>query len=423
MMKNNLFFPLFVVLGYFSLSSCLVLAEETRSPIRFNKNFPGGAIGTIEMVGDDDFRCRVEGQYNQFGRNRQPTWFYFRLDDVRDRTVTIRLTGLNGEYNNRPTRSNWSRDCPVVSADNSHWEHVTDFHWDAEASEYVFTLQPKTNSLWIAYIPPYVASHLERLLRETESSPYTLTEVIGKTLQQRDILLMTVTDFNVPDDTKKHYWVVARLHAWEAFTSYVAEGLVRFLIDEKNPQAARIRQEAIVRVVIMADPDGCEAGMVRFNLNGFDLNRSWAAIDLRSKQSLRDRSEVWYLKKAIVAAHREKPIDVLFNLHDHQTGYDLLETSGDGENYLAWYQSFEEKMEDAPRFLTNPKTRNKIRTARESASPIAGSAGELWNEYGIPHVLVEYNINRKSDTDYFLSIEDSLINGQRLILSTHFALP
>ena len=39
--------------------------------ITFNKNFEGGALGKIESVGATEFRCHVEGQSDERGRNRQ----------------------------------------------------------------------------------------------------------------------------------------------------------------------------------------------------------------------------------------------------------------------------------------------------------------------------------------------------------------
>ena len=46
------------------------LAQE-KSAITFNKNFEGGALGKIEKLGDAQFRCHVEGQHDEHGRNRQ----------------------------------------------------------------------------------------------------------------------------------------------------------------------------------------------------------------------------------------------------------------------------------------------------------------------------------------------------------------
>ncbi len=395
---------------YFLLTH--LLSAQELEPIRFNTNFPGAAIGKIEALETDSFRCFVDGQYNQYGRNRQPTWFYFRIDGGQGRKITIALTNFDGEYNNHRASQVLNRDCPVFSYDNVNWQLFPEAKWNQETKELVFSFTPKGNSIWIAYTPPYVPEQADRFYKEIENSPRTLVEVIGKSLKQNDIKMVTITDFNVPDVEKRHVWVVARLHAWEAMTSYIAEGLVRFLLDSNSSIANEICKKTIVRVVLMPDPDGCDRGMIRYNLNGFDLNRSWHKIDIRSAESLKNRPEVWYLKKAILSANALKPIDVVLNLHDHQTGFDLLETSGDGEEYLCWYRQFRDKMENPPLFKTHPKQRERIFTSRQIQD--FGSMDEIWAEYGIRHILIEYNINKKEGTEYFLNLKDCYTNGANL---------
>src|SRR4051794_35735352 len=68
-------------------------------PIVFNTNFEGASIGKIEQLGVSTFRCHVKGQSNEFGRNRQASWYYFRMDGVKGLDLTITLTDFVGEYN------------------------------------------------------------------------------------------------------------------------------------------------------------------------------------------------------------------------------------------------------------------------------------------------------------------------------------
>ncbi|MDO5580383.1 MAG: M14-type cytosolic carboxypeptidase [Planctomycetia bacterium] len=397
----------FLFLMFFS---ALCFAQE--EPIRFNSNFPGGAIGRIDLVSENNYRLYVDGQYNQYGRNRQPTWFYFRIDGGKDRKITLALTNFDGEYNNRKAQQRLVRDCPVCSTDNIHWEHIP-AQWDENTLALTFTVVPKADSVWIAYIPPYLPDRADKVLEEANRSDRALVEVYGKSIKGNDLKMITLTDPAIPDKDKKHIWIVSRLHSWESLTSWVGEGAIRFLIDPKSEEAAGICKKAIIRIILIGDPDGCDRGMIRFNLNGYDLNRSWPLIDLRSKASLRDRPEAWYLKKTLAAANAVHPVDVVLNLHNHQTGFDLIETDGDGEDYLRWFRSFQKKMEDPPYFKTSVKQRERICKSREPKK--FGSMDEIWSELGIRHVLVEYNINRKEGTDYFLTEKDALQNGKKLI--------
>src|SRR6266498_2467762 len=85
-----------------TLAALLTATAQDKPVITFNKNFEGGALGKIEKLGDAQFRCFVEGQHDEHGRNRQANWYYFRMEGVQGRDVTLTLTDFIGEYNAKP---------------------------------------------------------------------------------------------------------------------------------------------------------------------------------------------------------------------------------------------------------------------------------------------------------------------------------
>src|SRR5688572_13652274 len=130
-------------------------AATTVKPILFNTAFESGSIGVIEKIGDDEYRLHVRGQQDARGRNRQATWFYFRMEDVADRDLTIRLASFRGEYNERPSTpaGAWLR--PVFSLDGEKWQHFKEAGWDDEKAELTLKVRVPANRVWIAHIPPY----------------------------------------------------------------------------------------------------------------------------------------------------------------------------------------------------------------------------------------------------------------------------
>src|SRR5207253_10706615 len=92
-----------------------------------------------------------------------------------------------------------------------------------------------------------------------------------------------------------------------------------------DPKAAELRRRVIFRFTPMVDVDGCAAGQVRFNANGYDVNRHWSQVDLRDKKYLALMPEIWYTKKAIVGSGR---IDLLVNMHNTETA-EYLDTQAD----------------------------------------------------------------------------------------------
>src|SRR5262245_6463250 len=196
-------------------------AAAAARPVLFNPAFESGSIGLIEQLGDNEYRLHVRGQQDSRGRNRQATWFFFRMDDVAGRDLTIRLAAFRGEYNERPSTpaGAWMR--PVFSVDGEHWEHIKDAAWDATQAELTLKVKTPANRIWIAHIPPYPHSRLLALLESIKRSPNAQVEVIGETVLGRPLHLVTVTNFARPESEKKIVWLQARQHAWECGTSFL----------------------------------------------------------------------------------------------------------------------------------------------------------------------------------------------------------
>src|SRR4051812_49557454 len=77
-------------------------AVPTEKPVLFNTAFESGSIGLIEKLSETEFRLHIRGQQDSRGRNRQATWFYFRMDDVAGGGITPHPTALKGEDNHKP---------------------------------------------------------------------------------------------------------------------------------------------------------------------------------------------------------------------------------------------------------------------------------------------------------------------------------
>jgi murein tripeptide amidase MpaA len=244
-------------------------------------DFEGGKVEKVERVSETHLRCAVPGESDQDKRNRQPSWFYFRLDGVAGKDLTIDLTDLAGEYNYRRHNGAGLRNMrPVYSYDDRTWHHFDASEWNEKASTIRIRLRPTANRVWIARQPPYTDQHLKRLIAGIRQHPHFRETIVGKTVEGRPMLLLTITNPEVADSSKKVIWLMARQHSWESGTSWVAEGALRFLLSD-DPEAARLRDGYIFKVFPLADPDGVCRGGVRFNKHGYDLNRNWDTVDAR----------------------------------------------------------------------------------------------------------------------------------------------
>jgi murein tripeptide amidase MpaA len=280
-------------------------------------SFEGGNLGRVERLAPDHLRCAVSGQADQNHRNRQANWYYFRLENLPQQEIQIDFVDLVGEYNFRPGTHAVSRNTrPVFSYDDRTWTHFSDSEtsWDDKEIRLTLRFKPARPTMWIAQMAPYTKRDLDRLL--SEACPCLKRETVGRSAHGREISLLTITDPAVPNTGKRVVWLMTRQHAWEAGTSWAAEGAVRFLVSN-NAEAARIRRTTIFKILPIFDPDGAAEGAVRFNANGYDNNRNWDAIDPKLMP------EIAAVRRAVLAwLDAGQRLDILLAIHnDESTDY------------------------------------------------------------------------------------------------------
>ncbi|WP_406694164.1 M14-type cytosolic carboxypeptidase [Singulisphaera sp. Ch08] len=402
---------LFPRLAWATFAAAWMLALAGAAPedsrIRFSTNFEGGSLGTIEAVSETEFRCHVKGQQDEHGRNRQASWFSFRIDGARGRDLTIVMTDFVGEYNEKPGACPMGPEIiPVFSNDGVSWSGIPDVSWDERTKEATLRIRPERNSIWIAHQQPYTPRQLSQLLEQVDRADDARIEVIGRTAQGRDLHLVTVTSEDVPDRDKVTVWLQARQHAWESGTSYVMEGALRFVTSD-DPKALALRKKAIFKFTPMVDPDGSATGQVRFNANGFDVNRHWDEVDLRRKRDLRLMPEIWYVKKAISSyVDTGRTIDLMVNLHNTETG-EYIQTHAGDDAARARVVKFSDRLIQETAFQPS---HGPILGAKQD-----GTANVLHAQKGILIMLMELRIAKDPRTGKPPTAADRLDFGTRLI--------
>jgi hypothetical protein len=329
------------------------------------------------------------------------------MDGVANQDITLTLTDLVGEYDDKPGACAMNADTvPVFREDGEHWQHFPSMVWDESSKEATITIRPATDRIWIAHIPPYTHSRLLRTLDQIGRRPTARVEVIGKTVQGRELHLVTVTNFEKPDQDKRTVWLQARQHAWEAATSYVMEGALEFITSDE-PIARELRDKVVFFFTPMVDPDGCASGAVRFNVNGYDVNRHWDEVDLRTKSHIDRMPEIWYVKKAILGiVDSGRHIDLFLNLHNTESAEYLATESSDAPS-RARIDGFFEQLVATTSFDPGERPRFNERPDH--------TANSLYRERGIPVVLMEQRIGTSKKLNRRLIVADRLAFGKELI--------
>ena len=387
------------------LLSCFLLSSPLLAQIKIQTDFEGGRLGTLEKVSPTHFRCAVAGESDAQNRNRQASWYYFKVENAKGKTLTLDLTDLVGEYNYKPgSHAITSQTRPVVSYDNATWRHLTDEEvlWDAEKVELSIKLKPEKNTLWVAHQPPYTTAHLTRLLQSYASNPNLTTRSLGQTPKGRPIPLLTITNAQIPTEKKKVVWLMARQHAWEAGTSWVMEGVIKHLLE--SDEGKKMLDRVVFQLIPMADPDGVARGGVRFNQFGHDLNRNWDLVKPA------EMPEIQAEKKDITDwLARGNRIDFFLTLHNTEAA-DYVQGPDVPVGRKFW-----QEMAESTSFESSEGLRPM------PASTTLGQPGRmtvnqaLWAEGQVPAYLMELKVEKVSKLDGRRLVPDWLLLGPGLV--------
>src|SRR5205823_4103807 len=135
-------------------------------------------------------------------------------------------------------------------------------NWDPHEPHLTVTFTPEGDHIWIAHVPPYTNKNLAAFLDQFKASTFLERRSVGRTVEKREVPLLTITTPKVAEEKKTVIWLMFRQHAWETGSSWAAEGAIRFLLSN-DERAVTIRDQVIFKIFPIADPDGVARGGVR----------------------------------------------------------------------------------------------------------------------------------------------------------------
>ena len=389
----------------------IFLVPALAAAATIHTDFEGGCLGRIQKVSDTHFRLGAKGESDQDGRNRQANWYYFRVDDAGSRELTLDIVDLAGEYNYQPNRGAITKDTPpVISYDRRTWTHLDTFTYDPAEPRLTLHITPQHAQFWIAHVPPYTALELNRLRADAIRHPISTSRSSARPWAAATSLLWTVSTPPITKD-RPTIWLMFRQHSWETGSSWAGEGAVRALLRD-NAEARRLRQSAVWKIFPLCDPDGVARGGVRFNANGYDLNRNWDVEDPRKMPEIaaqRDAVRAWIRDGHTIALY--------FSLHNTETGEYLEgppQKGGDGK-----FQPLAERLFQILSTETTFAPTTPLRYADTTTT--AGMTGRmtvvqgLYRDFKIPTFLMEQRISRNPKLGHLPEIPDRMAFGAQLV--------
>ncbi|MBW7874705.1 MAG: carboxypeptidase family protein [Candidatus Cloacimonetes bacterium] len=226
-----------------------------------SSHFDGGSIEVLECQSAPDIFLKLRSDTNcDFMQ-----WFYFRLAGARDRDC--RLQFLNASSATYPLGFQNYR--AVASYDGQNWFRVnTTYNGQVMAIHH----KPLHDSIFFAYFAPFSLERHLHLIGQAQKFSHVRHEVLGQTVQGRDIDLLIVGD---EDRAAMRIWVIARQHPGETMAEWFMQGMIERLTDLSDSVSKSLLQPAVFYMVPNMNPDGAFHGNLRANFAGKNLNREW----------------------------------------------------------------------------------------------------------------------------------------------------
>ncbi|WP_027418671.1 M14 family metallopeptidase [Crocinitomix catalasitica] len=253
-------------------------------------------------------------------------WFHFRLTGVINQAVTIEI--LNAGQSTYP--DGWENYNICASYDRIEWFRIPTTYVDGVLK---VDFEPTQNSLYFAYFAPYSYDRHQNLVHSAELSDLCKVEVIGETVEGRDIDLLVIGEEGIG----KSVWVVARQHPGESMAEWFIEGLVDRLLDSNDPVSKKLLEDVCFYIIPNMNIDGSIAGNLRANAAGMNLNREWAS------PSIQNSPEVYHC----LAKMDKTGVDLLLDIHgDEAIPFNFVAASEGIPSYNLELKQLEEQFKN-----------------------------------------------------------------------------
>lgn len=389
----------------------LMLANQVLAadPLHFiDTSFENASPLDWEVLADGTVRIDLIYDHERDSPNRAAGHWHFRIDAEPGSELTLLLNHFSNVWNGRSALACSDATIGFISPNGSQWKSIeTEFIKDAGQLRFTVTVPP-SGSLWVARLPPYRISDLNRLLAEIAEHPLVEITPIGETVQQRPLEIVRIGR----EDAPNRVFIRARAHPWEPGGNWVVEGMMRHLLKTHDDDSASYLDRYCVYIMPMANKDGVAIGRTRFNVLGKDLNRDWNAPADEKLCPENAALELW-LTGMLNSGRRPH---LALEMHNDESGKLHLSRPDDTqlEAYLIRMNRLESLLVEKTWFregATDPTFRN------------SGTLGEGWlSRFGIDAVIHELNANWIEGLQSRPSAEHWMTYGQQLcdVLDAYF---
>lgn len=266
--------------------------RNLQSKFTFNSYFESGNIDKVFKRTENEFDLLMKTDTNSLGYAQ---WFYFEVTS--SVTGDLKMNILNFSKRKSLFRKGM-RPCYRI-AGNKDWNHVDNTQYEGHDLEngkrfytlsFVYKFLEANEKVFFSFAMPYTFTRLKNFLFKFEDKLGVGTEeefkiekpkliyrrnTLCKSLGGLPIYILTITsdkNSGLPYNKRKGVVITSRVHPGETTCSYIAESLIKFLLDNHQHSIA-LRNLFVFKIIPMLNPDGVVCGNYRTSLAGVDLNR------------------------------------------------------------------------------------------------------------------------------------------------------
>ena len=239
----------------------------SESPVIYISTFiENGSLMNWEKGSDGVIYIHQTYDHQRVNFNRTSTHWHFLLEAKAGSDIPLIFDNFNTIYNGEMYYNIKNMNYCVVSNDGEIWRHIKVEHLMGNRMK--INIHMDKDSIYIASVEPYRVSDYKRLLARIEKEKHINIEVIGQSVEGRDLHIVHIGSEKAP----YRIFIRGRVHPWEPGGNWVIEGIIDKLL-ENSKEVKGFLKNYSVYILPMANIDGVARGVPRFNMLGSDLNR------------------------------------------------------------------------------------------------------------------------------------------------------
>lgn len=287
-----------------------VLSSPLYAGLSVKTDFEGGSA-TVDAI--DESKREIYLRPGGDPARGWPCWWFVRIDGIgKGESATLVVRGSerparnNGADTGKPLSPNWAMPASAaVSDDGVNWRQTG--LGTRETDRISYPLAGNGGPLWVAWGPPFTSREASVLLDEAVKAGPGVASVFELARTREDRVVRGLRISAEDGETKPAVWIQARQHAWESGASWVARGLVEWLLGDE-PEAKWLREHAEIFVIPIMDVDRVATGDGGKESDPRDHNRDWTDAP--------HYPEIAATQKRLLALAAEKRLAVFLDLHN-----------------------------------------------------------------------------------------------------------